>query len=307
MPQISFLTTSLNYDVLSIICRHADTADLASLALVCRSLAGFAQELLYQDISITVHLKLGDGAKQFKLLHKILKANSDLAGLIHSIDFTFTGHFSTDTSIIEELQDMLFQCPKVRTLKISASPWPNNGAAGILLSSLLSNLNCLRELVMSGNISQYGTISIANSTEVEKKVTSSTSLLQIGAEMTLDSLKHLLRLSPSLESITCRIPGTPKWENFPGMGHPISPLQISKTLEICKNTLKELRLGGGSQYWPAHDQTRLDLSKFGNLAKMELPSFLLFGSPGPSWNRNGVYRLLPQSLQCLTVFISCEN
>jgi hypothetical protein len=307
MPQMSFLSTSLSYDVLSIICRHVDAADLASLVLVSRSFAGVSRELLYQNINITVHLHLDDGAKQFKLLHGALKANSELAGLIHSIDFTFTGHFSTGTTIIERVQDMLLQCQNVRTVKISAWAWPNNGAAGILLSLLLFNLNCLRELAISGDISRYGTISIANSTEEENSVISSTSLLRISAEITLDSLKHLLRLSPSLESISCRVPGTPKWETYPGMSHPVSPIHIAKTLEICKTTLKELRLGGASQYWSAHDQTRLDLSQFSNLAELELPSFLLFGSPGPSPSRNGVCRLLPQSLQRLTVFVSCEN
>jgi hypothetical protein len=87
------------------------------------------------------------------------------------------------------------------------------------------------------------------------------------------------------------------------MSHLVSLMQIAKTLKLCKTTLKVLRLGGASQYWSAHDQIRLDLSQFSSLAELELPSFLLFGSLGPSPSRNGVYRLLPQSLQRLTVFV----
>ncbi|KAL9046053.1 MAG: hypothetical protein Q9214_001017 [Letrouitia sp. 1 TL-2023] len=88
------------------------------------------------------------------------------------------------------------------------------------------------------------------------------------------------------------------------MNGPLSPAAVSRTFGPIKSTLRELQLTSGGMFWPSHDQTRLDVSDFVALRVLQVPCNCLF--PPESESRNGVYKLLPKSLQTLKNFTSAK-
>jgi len=117
-----------------------------------------------------------------------------------------------------------------------------------------------------------------------------------------DAFDHILFPMHSLKSLSCTVPGAKGLRSYHTVLEKMSPLRIIKSLQHLESTLVKLKLNGENQDWGNHDGTRLDLSSFKALKLLIVSHFLLFESCGPGPSREGVYLLLPFSLESLTVY-----
>ncbi|KAE8453955.1 hypothetical protein EG329_007731 [Mollisiaceae sp. DMI_Dod_QoI] len=97
------------------------------------------------------------------------------------------------------------------------------------------------------------------------------------------SLERLLQRAGKLEVLQLRC-GVHYW-----------PLRFGQSLAPAHHTLRSLTITGRGMYI-GMDDSRLDLSGFQMLQKVDVFSFLFFSSFRANKARDGLYRLLPQSL-----------
>ena len=112
----------------------------------------------------------------------------------------------------------------------------------------------------------------------------------------------------TLTSLHCKMPGRTgsRYNLIDGMHmlDTFSPALLKEILRPLQATLTSLRLDTDSMLWPSHDETELDLSDFISLKTVTLSSSLLFEQGLVGLRRTGVWRLLPVSIEKLTVFLA---
>ena len=137
------------------------------------------------------------------------------------------------------------------------------------------------------------------------------SVLKLGtgdmAHLQISELHKLLSIPSKVDTLHCPIPGREQFfqgrrsEALP-MDQPLSPSSIVYALSPLRENLTDLQLwDSAGQRWPRHDLSVMDLSAFSSLRKLRAPSSCFFPTSGPQFPRLGVWRLLPQSLQELSV------
>lgn len=123
------------------------------------------------------------------------------------------------------------------------------------------------------------------------------------------TLQRIVSSSQStLTTLHCAMPGTPKyrWSRY-DLSHrnymldTFSPAALKDVLQPVQATLTSLKLTTGRMSWPSHDQSRLDLVEFVSLKDVSLSSLFLFGNWPSAFVMTGVWRLLPASIEELTV------
>ena len=128
----------------------------------------------------------------------------------------------------------------------------------------------------------------------------------VGRPLHPTTMKSLLALSQStLKSLHIRVPGRMAQDQELKLNEMLgafSPATINDTLHPVRATLARLRLRTDLMTWPSHDGSRLDLADFVSLKYARLSSPLFFEESATS-SRSGVWRLLPASIEELTV---CE-
>ena len=117
-----------------------------------------------------------------------------------------------------------------------------------------------------------------------------------------EMLAQLVEQTTALQVLQCNIPGR---EQITGarffnkrMNSPVSPARAASALGPIQDTLVRLIIGEctGTD-WPYHDGSQLDLSQFKALRNLNVQEKCLFHVKGPDPSRNGVFKLLPATLQ----------
>ena len=121
-------------------------------------------------------------------------------------------------------------------------------------------------------------------------------------------LRKFLELAPTLKSLSCFVSGdgyseldVPYEREIMG---PHSPANIVRTLLPVQQSLTHLHLDDGTHtLWLYGDSSHMDLSLFRSLTTLRAPAKCFFKAQDPNESRNGVYSLLPPSLEGLDVSI----
>ena len=112
----------------------------------------------------------------------------------------------------------------------------------------------------------------------------------------------LLRLCSSIKTLLCTLPGSEDTESR-NMKTALSPASMASLLVPFSETLVELNLFHGRKTtWPGHDGSRLDMSKFEVMRRLEVPASCFFDATTLRDDRRGVWKLLPPRLVLLEVF-----
>lgn len=121
--------------------------------------------------------------------------------------------------------------------------------------------------------------------------------------LSISSLNNLLAIFPNLTSLTTYLPGhLEDQSDWHRLSEALSPITISQISDQSKSKLTDLTLVDENFWWPGHDESRMDLSKFISLERLEVPSLCYFLSDEmrPS-ERKDIAHLLPSSLESLKV------
>ena len=109
----------------------------------------------------------------------------------------------------------------------------------------------------------------------------------------------------TLTSLNVMMPGrtTHIYNGSPGvqMLDAFSPKSMRAMLQPVRATLRTLALQADAMLWPSHDGSILDLGHFVSLKNVKLSSLFLFRFGSSARDRNGVWRLLPPSIEKLSV------
>jgi hypothetical protein len=116
-------------------------------------------------------------------------------------------------------------------------------------------------------------------------------------------LKEILRFTGSLKKLYTSLPGGDIAMRCFGFGRdmvtPLSPIAITRALDLIKHSLTEFTLVDENCVWPSHDRSRTDLSNFTALRKLQISSLCYF-RPGVC-GRDWITHLLPAPLQEIEV------
>jgi hypothetical protein len=132
-------------------------------------------------------------------------------------------------------------------------------------------------------------------------------VLELGWYIGPSALKAiLLRFSGSLKQHICSVPVRNEWINYmpssmSSILRTFSPGRILPTLAPSEDTLTRLELRDGCQQWLGHDGSRLDLSSFVALKYLAATASCFVAPLSLGDSRNGLYSLLPSSLEKLHV------
>jgi hypothetical protein len=126
-----------------------------------------------------------------------------------------------------------------------------------------------------------------------------------------NTLRSLLQMAKQLKTLEC---GVPNSEQLPVTNRKkylqinLSPAEILSAITPVYRTLTTLALcdvyQGYQGYQFIHDGSRLDLSGFLALKAIKIPSNLLFQTPEAHPSRDGIYKLLPRSLEWIKVSLA---
>ncbi|KAF2672280.1 hypothetical protein BT63DRAFT_422769, partial [Microthyrium microscopicum] len=290
------MPVTLNYDVLSIIFAHILPQDLARLALHSQCFAQAAQEQLYRRIRI--HFA------PFDLLAQTLAGSTKIRGLVRHLDISLR---DVDTATSRRLHAMFLMLDSIESIRVvieacNSGSEEGSDSAYPYLVSILKHREHIRKIQFHWRVTSAPPIS--KPLFEDSFDACSVESLELESHISLDAFHNLLKPLKSLASLTCTVPGTPGPRTRPAMTDVLSPRQIATSLESTTLTLKELKLSGPLQYWPRTDGTRLNLTSFKLLKRVDVPHFLFFNSPGPSPDRDGLYKLLPPSVEHIEVFLS---
>lgn len=124
-----------------------------------------------------------------------------------------------------------------------------------------------------------------------------------------DELSRLLQRTPSLKKLRCAIPGPKAYTEPPQLfTHGRAMSAVAKSLEPIQHCLNHLVIRQGRNTdWASYDDSRLDLSQFKSLTTLEAPAECFFRARKADPSRNGVYALLPPTLEELDVSSDLET
>jgi hypothetical protein len=112
-------------------------------------------------------------------------------------------------------------------------------------------------------------------------------------------------MTKKLQILECAVPNGEQVQVANTRGYiqiNLSPAEVLSVILPVEYTLMKLVLCDVYQnYRPIHDGSRLDLSGFAALKTIKVPSNLLFQAPEAHPSRDGVFRLLPRSLEWMKV------
>ncbi|KUJ11438.1 uncharacterized protein LY89DRAFT_674034 [Mollisia scopiformis] len=112
-------------------------------------------------------------------------------------------------------------------------------------------------------------------------------------------LRTFLQCPAALETLSFTVPPFAEQFQTSTSTRDFSPRKIGDALAPVRHSLVNLTVGSRSIH--RHDGSRLDISAFEKLTHISVPSILFFKSSRP---RDGVYRLLPRSLETLEICFS---
>ena len=133
------------------------------------------------------------------------------------------------------------------------------------------------------------------------------SMLKLGISYTShlppEELRNIFSIPSGVHTLYCTIPGREENANLfrsldTPMVQPLSPARIAWALSPLRESLVNLTLCDSfGSIWPSHDLSRIDLSDFNSLQKLNVPSSCFFPSSSPQETRQGVWKTLPKTIR----------
>lgn len=223
-------------------------------------------------------------------------------------------NLARDADQLPWMRDLLAKFPKMRCIKSSSRLSPlimnPNFPARDTLTELVARQDYARQPNSLDITPDNGTIEASHITELLSFPSLRSLSLKILAHCDDDDstlpntvlqsphvqyfgprpIMNLLAQCKDLKDLYLRIPD----------GDERMPSRILPILSFVKKTLVSFQSDGYSDSF-SHDGTRLDLSGFVALKNLDICSFCLLPPIGKGYNREGLYSLLPKTLEMLTV------
>lgn len=284
----------LNYDILRNIVSCLWKKDLIALARCSRAFASLAQEELYNNLNIRWTEYPGGNNLKFEQLTRTFDKNPQLKDFVRHIIVSVYLTKTREWTTVDQIQTMILQMSNIQSIT-----WPSEGVQENFLANLLTKSSYLKRL----KLERYGGMTnLPISTLLENIADKKINLqeLTIGPKLYCEEFSRLMHALPCLSKLTCLFPGVSDLVNRHSAAYPLLTMNTANVFGVTTSTLTELVLFGGDD-WSTHGETRLDFSIFTRLKILDVPNLLLFDSPSPSPRRNGVFRLLPSTLQSFSV------
>ncbi|KAL9617700.1 MAG: hypothetical protein Q9160_007533 [Pyrenula sp. 1 TL-2023] len=298
---------------------YSDKPHLCRLALVARRLQPVATNRLFQDIDL-------DGTtEKYSLFLRSIVANTKLATHVRSLRLHWNNYLSEGNP-----QELLSRLTNLRHLfmKITQSynydpkpylpppsqvtnfyyemklylesPSPND-----LPNVLLLNRIHVLEITLP-TARPTPQIAPAKRTQAQTAPLNSLTLASY-SKVSPVNLENLLSYPRALKHLSLPVPilplpGLAGQSLWAGVDGPLSPAAVNRALSPTAHSIQSLEIHGKLQYWPdGHDGSQLSLRDFSALKTATIPAYLLFSTFSHSELRIGLHRLLPASIEDITI------
>ncbi|KAL7622469.1 hypothetical protein AAE478_007975 [Parahypoxylon ruwenzoriense] len=295
-------------------CKYGDNghAALCSLALTCRRLSAIAVDLIYAHIDFkldVVNRYLTTDVRRIGVLNNCLRASPALVNRIRSAEIRcpfiwgapgaydeLLDHLGKSTSLTRLRSELSFapwtelrslydypkgSFPRLRHLEIEIrGPKETNYLPAERLA-LLCELPSLETLTVRVPVSELTAEYISEAT-----FTRLTHLHFISCPVSVEAIELIIPRAPNLACLQLTIPGDASEDNtnnakgIPVVGYellePLRPAFYGTLLAPVSASLKNLVLNADRVTFKDHDGSRIDLSGFTNLSRLDLNSSLIF-------------------------------
>lgn len=337
MAELQF--TSLNADIIHEILSHLadDKAALCALATTNQGIGRVAQKFIFQHIDLYVQAPSLGESTPYDLLFRTINTQTCLASRVRTVKLRWYNDipgYSVQPSVVNARANQILESlPNLQRLEIAnashtCSPFvptflernPVPNLREVVLSDSKTSVREIARYMRLPNLCALQTVFMDPHAEFHlnpndpysghnKRPASRLLNLDLGSSSHLPAaqLHRLLQIPQSVSILQCALPGTEPSPKNPlphrtKVPHPLSPTSIADALSPLRATLTELRIvNGPATQWPAHDNSRMDLTPFAMLETLALPATLLFNPETSYESRKGVWKFLPPSLKNLHV------
>ncbi|KAF8855720.1 hypothetical protein BDZ45DRAFT_497803 [Acephala macrosclerotiorum] len=309
MPSLLDLADEILLEILVYL--ELDNPTLSNICRASSRLNGLARPILYR--SILFDLPPHDPILQ---LTRTIDGDDELASQVHGLCLTWPKDCNIPADDRVNIQNLIHKLTSLRHLVVSAS-LDQRSALPFLEFAEYTELR--RVAFMYADLTNSMIMKFMFLPKIEKMVilflkSLSNPSIPLACQPGTSPLKilHLDHCTPrevvlgtflqcpkALESLTFAVPPFAEQFHTAVSTRDFSPRQVGSALMHVKHSLVNLTI-----YWKLshrHDGSRLDLSSFEKLRFISLPSPLFFNIAYPHASRNGVYRVLPRSLETLEV------
>ncbi|MCJ1280279.1 hypothetical protein MMC21_008106 [Puttea exsequens] len=319
-----------------------DKQSLSRLARTCRRLNILASRVLMREIEINVvtkSKKRGDyrDGYEYDMLMYAFKSNSNLASFVRTVYLDWEGPRESNAELPEsdeglanqKTNDLLALLSNMESLWIKTKPDCWTFTPEFLEQNPAPRLRKLRVPwfgVSVNDMFTYMTIPTLRNfgldyptrgdglrPELMDQDRSGITGLELdwlylgNNHLPFSEMAALLRLCSSIKTLLCTLPGSEDTESR-NMKTALSPASMASLLVPFSETLVELNLFHGRKTtWPGHDGSRLDMSKFEVMRRLEVPASCFFDATTLRDDRRGVWKLLPPRLVLLEVCVELHE
>jgi hypothetical protein len=298
-----------------------EKSSLLPFTLASRRLSAIARTALHSHVSLRLDSleENTPASRRFFRFYRHIQESKNTRYMVHSLDFQWVAIGMIDqarsliTNMLEKLTSLqrisitaygdsisfqlsLFGQNKLENLSYAEIDSAYLNPATVMNLMRLKRIKCI-EIVRSDMKGSLGS-TLQHSSPL--------TTLDLG-EICLpkNTLRSLLEMTKELKMLECGVPNGEQLQVANRRGYiqnNLSPAEILSAILPVQQTLRKLVLCDVYQnYWPIHDGSRLDLSGFTALKTIKVPSNLLFQAAEADPSRDGVYRLLPRSLEWIKV------
>ena len=338
MPSLSTINNDVILEIGA--CLRNEKSALCALALVSRNLSQLMKSLIFHTIEVWVQDDTTIRIERTCGLMQTLKSQPSLGAMTHTLRLKWpcdSGvHTTNKEAAKERAETFLSYTPNICILDIQN--WSHTCNPFTPSPHLLQRCRLLREITISDSrytvddvamimqevpgLRSFHVQGLSNSVlpsfqnvsdaENSKAAPQMTRLELHKGSHTHRSIVHfLLTIASGLKYLSTDLPGLQPelrrgmaafWdrsEQF--MLENLSPAKSLECLRPVQETLVELHITDEGIKWPGHDGSRFDLTAFDCLRLLSLCAVCVF-PPESSWaSRKGLYKLLPSSIEDITV------
>ena len=329
------LPTELLFEIFLYLAK--DKQLLRNLALQCHRFSCATRPVLLRNVTLTIHE--APSTLRLDLFNRTVSENSELGEKVQALSLDLLRVDGTTKAKIHEIvETLLCRLSALRTLKVQDNSHPPcfkstylevnslKKLTSLTMSDVNLSLQSMTRYMFLENLSHLNVLWIRNPTppifdllgwadaewpiptlpENKRAGSSPIALLDFGPIFHLpeEVFSEILTWPKALERFRGTIPG----KDVPGrfgvskrLSTTLSPESIARALSPTKNSLKWLELIDNDMQWPGHDESKMDLSDFKSLNKLDVPSTCFFKNYTFGRKKDGMYALLPHSLVELKV------
>lgn len=308
--------------ILELLCTpDEDRKSLLALALTCRTLWVLAREYIPRDVNVNAH----STSTTFTLFERSVTGDSSYARNVQTLIFK-TGGKKCDIPKARVRQ--LFIClSALRVLKLDGLP--RSYVVPTLFSGQLELKKTVKRLKIPGGMTIAMVAELTSFPAIRKWRFWSLDDLECYAEFPevekiylgklvfqrsqvgLPLFENIVSRSQNLKTLETNLPFLPPVVKT-DISHEIiientfSALRLQTILLHAADTLTSLNLHSQGQLWRQHDGTRLDLSNFTTLKSITLSAMCMCAPLSRDISRDGLFKLLPRSVEKFTVRLVCS-